>query len=97
MLPRQSLTGSASGGGGAPQVPEPDWIPAARWIPAVTDGPLAQFIGAGDVTHLKFAWGAPIVTVSASGGNTPVPTWDFAESRPQASITPGLLYRIGPL
>jgi len=65
-------------------------------VPPLTTG-LSDFIGSGDVTHLKFAWGTPTVTVSASGGNTPVPTWDFAANRPQASITPGLLYRIGPL
>jgi len=65
-------------------------------VPPLTTG-LTDFIGSGDVTHLKFAWSAPIVTVSASGGNSPVPTWDFAANRPQASITHGLLYRIGPL
>lgn len=65
-------------------------------VPPLTTG-LSDFIGVGDVTHLKFSWGDPVVTVTASGGNTPVPTWDFAASRPQASITPGLLYRIGPL
>lgn len=51
-LGRQQLGSPGGGGGGAPQVPEPLWVPAARWAPAVTNGAIANSREVGGVRVL---------------------------------------------